>query len=817
MLHTYTLINLFLFAATPWRVKQARLAAKKLRDNGRSRSPLPARKLLPMGDCRGVVFHCPSHCLNWFVKDIGRRSKNGSTFKAVDNPDDGFIVAAYETKTTGAAYAGTVQASPLAGRSAGFVDRQALLEATADASSSRRSFVFSDPEPYSPECVFVMACGVGCLPVVRALFDDAELLAKHGRFMGSHGLEVACRFGHVPIVRELLAYEPPDGEKPVLARPAPVLAHPEIQKGFWAACEAGYHDIVAELLTLTGRKAIGMAFENDRGVSGFILACEGGHLELVRLLLGVEGEEEVDVHAGDECAFRVACSHGHIALLRELLALTGERRVDVLAGHGSDLGCGFEFACCHGQLGIVRELLAQESDRRPSQSVVQAGFYAACAFDQLAIARELLALEGGQAVNVGADNNKCFKRACLDGHLSVVRLLLDLSGSRSVDLGDDWGFLQEAFTAGHTSVVREVLASDTGNGVKPVVLQNCIGIACSQGHAGALPVLMAAATRRDVSTDPKQLMLQACKGGHYEVLDALVELFGAPDVDTHDSLMWAMAGSERHSTRLLRRLMACVPTHPKTDFDELFSDTCGQCTAVFARAWLSLTGPHSIDVHGDTSYPLEAAFRQSNFGVCLMLLRQANFPIARLLPELLNGQEYLWDAFVDDDSCAYGMLDVLVSSEPLPVSAHIPQQVLRYFVAMALRQNAKPDDTWVILARVAAALCALPAAGFEKLAAFMFRPIFAASFRDHGGVFIFETKPYIGKYMWRGLQIDPHPIAGKRPHPGLRSALRRHGRREALLHRYERQRASGRGLRQVRPSPTQLSDLEYALMMDMLY
>ena len=56
------------------------------------------------------------------------------------------------------------------------------------------------------------------------------------------GFKVACTFGHLPVIRELLRLE----------RKPRVSVHAKNEEGFWVACKNGHVGAVRELLTVGG-------------------------------------------------------------------------------------------------------------------------------------------------------------------------------------------------------------------------------------------------------------------------------------------------------------------------------------------------------------------------------------------------------------------------------------------------------------------------------------------------------------------------------------------------------------------------------------
>ena len=117
-------------------------------------------------------------------------------------------------------------------------------------------------------------------------------------------------------------------------------------------------------------------------------ACTHGHLLTVQKLLAQKGKHRVDVHAGNEIAFRLACENGHVAVVRELLALGGDRRVDV---HADEEGA-YQSACYMGHMDIVQLLLSLDGDRRIDMHArQQGGLGEACLAGNTDMIRALLA------------------------------------------------------------------------------------------------------------------------------------------------------------------------------------------------------------------------------------------------------------------------------------------------------------------------------------------------------------------------------------------------------------------------------------------
>ena len=127
----------------------------------------------------------------------------------------------------------------------------------------------------------------------------------------------------------------------------------------------------------------------------FIEACRNGNLELVQKLYS---EYNIDVHAGNEGAFRWACYNGHLKVAQWLLSLNLDQPIDV-----------------HNTNEWV--------------------FRNVCEIGNLNMAQWLVSLDLDPPIDIHAVGNWAFKGACWKGHLEIAQWLVQL-GADFYDIPD---------------------------------------------------------------------------------------------------------------------------------------------------------------------------------------------------------------------------------------------------------------------------------------------------------------------------------------------------------------------------------------------
>lgn len=176
----------------------------------------------------------------------------------------------------------------------------------------------------------------------------------------------------------------------------------ENERVFILACENG--DIGAVKLSLDDQN-INYRYNYE---IAFICACLGEHtsqdagrssarLKIVKLLLSLTGDKYINVHAGNEYAFRVACKNGHTDIVKLLLSLEGDRYINV---------------------HVMNEL----------------PFRWACQYERVEVMKLLLSLKDDRYINVHANNDQALIWACDKQKIHSVKVLL--KDHRKIKLGN---------------------------------------------------------------------------------------------------------------------------------------------------------------------------------------------------------------------------------------------------------------------------------------------------------------------------------------------------------------------------------------------
>jgi hypothetical protein len=167
----------------------------------------------------------------------------------------------------------------------------------------------------------------------------------------------------------------------------PVNFFNHIQKFEFAALmeEAGSIEFVSAVLGTVGSQRLIEYYNNynqcDKNTMFFHL-CINDHLIVAQWLYGLGG---VNIHAGNDLAFRFACSNGHLSVAQWLYDLGG---VNI---HTMD-DYAFRFTCSSGLLSVAQWLY------------------------------------GLGGINIHAENDYAFRKACKYGYLPVARWLYTLDG-----------------------------------------------------------------------------------------------------------------------------------------------------------------------------------------------------------------------------------------------------------------------------------------------------------------------------------------------------------------------------------------------------
>ena len=152
----------------------------------------------------------------------------------------------------------------------------------------------------------------------------------------------------------------------------------------------------------------------------FIETCKMGFLEYAIYLVN---ENIIDIHADNDCAFRMCCQNGHLKLAQWLIQLgesNGYTKIDIHA----DNDYMFGNSCSNGHLKLAQWLIELgESSGYAKFDIHVVNDYAfrrSCFYGHLELAQWLVQLgesSGYTKFDIHADNDYAFRLSCRNGHI----------------------------------------------------------------------------------------------------------------------------------------------------------------------------------------------------------------------------------------------------------------------------------------------------------------------------------------------------------------------------------------------------------------
>ena len=113
---------------------------------------------------------------------------------------------------------------------------------------------------------------------------------------------------------------------------------------FINACRDGDLDNAKQLLLLN--QNIDIHADDEYA---FRYSCAYGHLDVAKWLWSLD--QNIDIHADDEYAFRYSCIYGHLELAKWLWSLNQNINIHV------DDECAFRWSCGYGHLEVAKWLI----------------------------------------------------------------------------------------------------------------------------------------------------------------------------------------------------------------------------------------------------------------------------------------------------------------------------------------------------------------------------------------------------------------------------------------------------------------------------
>jgi len=81
----------------------------------------------------------------------------------------------------------------------------------------------------------------------------------------------------------------------------------------------------------------------------FGASCEYGNLDIIKYL--IRSYKVINIHGGNECAFRRGCKNGHLEIIKYLIRLDGKINIH------SDNESAYMWSCSHGRIEIIKYLM----------------------------------------------------------------------------------------------------------------------------------------------------------------------------------------------------------------------------------------------------------------------------------------------------------------------------------------------------------------------------------------------------------------------------------------------------------------------------
>jgi ankyrin repeat protein len=152
-------------------------------------------------------------------------------------------------------------------------------------------------------------------------------------------------------------------------------------------------------------------------------ACFNGHIEIVKWLINLD--DKPYIHANNDEAFRSACFYGHIEIAKWLINL--DDKPDI---HAVD-DFAFIYACFNGHIEIAKWLMTLD-DKPNIHANNDCVFRFACCNGHIEIAKWLINLD--DKPNIHANNDEAFRYACFYGHIEMAKWLVTICDDYYIEI-----------------------------------------------------------------------------------------------------------------------------------------------------------------------------------------------------------------------------------------------------------------------------------------------------------------------------------------------------------------------------------------------
>jgi ankyrin repeat protein len=392
-----------------------------------------------------------------------------------------------------------------------------------------------------------------------------SLLSRPGIIVDPKALSVACRNGHLGVVKLLVAagatLECQAGDEWGPRGLAVCGGHLQVVKYLveWGADEQRRenHDMTLIMLAagkghaeiakyLLGRPRVNVDAKTNTGQRAINCACHFGNLEVVKLLMAAGAR--VEWQASDETgALASAALGGHLQVVKYLVEECGADASRADPSGATPL----TFAANQGHVEIVKYLLVRPGIIVNAKDEREMAIKCACRHGHLEVVK-LLVAAGARVDCQPSDETGALASAVLGAHLHVVKYLVEECGAdtNSADV-EGWVPLMVAAQEGQPDMVEYLLGRPAINvDAKANGGDRAINCACGSGHVECVKLLVAAGARLESqASDEAGALTSAVLGAHLHVVKYLVEECGAdasrPDPTGELPLMFAV--SEGHA------------------------------------------------------------------------------------------------------------------------------------------------------------------------------------------------------------------------------------------------------------------------------
>ena len=294
-----------------------------------------------------------------------------------------------------------------------------------------------------------VACRGGHVDIVRYLVSERGCNATRNNFnsRGDSSLHVACHAGRVEVVKYLVserkgvtAFENGCGDTPL-----------------HEACREGHLTTVKALASGQDFKAA-CNYRNTNSDTPLDLAFCKGHVDIVRYLVGKQGCMHKDMWMWlSDTPLHKACIEGHLVMVKALTSGSGCEAVCNCLNRNGDTP--LHVACYNGHVDIVRYLVSERGCSICTRENMWRGdtqLHAACRKGHLAMVKALTSGQGRKAACncLNSNGDTPLHEASIWGHVDIVKYLVEQGSNTTCHNKNGDTPLHGACHKGHLDIVK---------------------------------------------------------------------------------------------------------------------------------------------------------------------------------------------------------------------------------------------------------------------------------------------------------------------------------------------------------------------------